>query len=109
MNNNELMKELYGVIKQSGWLDKATEYFQEHPEMFSNCISDNGKVIANINMSVSYQPRSLSAVADTKPNIFISIGSVNDTMYEYNVYDNNIAQSRTWVDGEIVAEVKTNV
>ena len=109
MNNNELMKELYGVIKQSGWLDKATEYFQEHPEKFSNCISDNGKVIANINMSVSYQPRSLSAVADTKPNIFISFGSVNDTMYEYNVYDNNIVQSRTWVDGEIITEEKTNV
>ena len=108
MNSNELMKELYDVIKASGWLDKATEYFQEHPEKFSNCVSGNG-MIANINMSVSYQSRSLSAVADTKPNVFISIGSVNDTMCEYNVYDNNIAQSRTWVDGEIVVELKTNV
>lgn len=109
MNSNELMKELYNVIKQSGWLNKATKYFQEHPEKFSNCISDNGKVIANMTMSVSYQPKSLSAVADTKPNVFISIGSVNDTMCEYNVYDNNIVQSRTWVDGEIAVEVKTNV
>ena len=108
MNSNELMKELYDVIKQSGWLDKATEYFQEHPEMFSNCASGNG-MIANITMSVSYQPKSLSAVADTKPNMFISAGNVNDTMYEYNVYDNNIAQSRTWVDGEIVVEDKSNV
>ena len=109
MNSNELMKELYGVIKQSGWLDKATKYFQEHPEKFSNCINDNGKVIANINMSLSYQPKSLSAVVDTKPNVFISIGRVNDTMCEYNVYDNNMSQSRTWVDGEIVVEVNTNV
>lgn len=109
MNSNELMKELYGVIKQSGWLDRATEYFQEHPEKFSNCTNDNSKAIANLNMSVSYQPESLSAVVDTKPNVFISIGRVNDTMCEYNVYDNNIAQSRTWVDGEIVVEVKPNV
>lgn len=109
MNNNELIKDLYKVLKESGWLDKATEYFQEHPEKFSDCASGNGKVIANMNMSVSYQPESLSAVVDTKPNVFISIGSVNDTMCEYNVYDNNIAQSRTWVDGEIVVEVKTNV
>ena len=109
MNSNELMKDLYKVLKASGWINRATEYFQERPEKFSNCTHDNDKVIANINMSVSYQPKSLSAVADTKPNVFISIGSVNDTMCEYNVYDNNIVQSRTWVDGKIVVEVKTNV
>lgn len=108
MNSNELMKDLYKVLKTSGWLDKATKYFQEHPEKFSNCANGNG-VIANINMSVSYQPKSLSAVADAKPNIFILTGNVNDTMCEYNVYDNNIAQSRTWVDGEVVVEEKTNV
>ena len=108
MNSNELMKDLYKVLKESGWLDKATKYFQEHPEKFSNCASSNG-MIANITMSVSYQPKSLSAVADAKPNMFISTGNVNDTMYEYNVYDNNIVQSRTWIDGEIVKEEKTNV
>ena len=108
MNNNELLKELYKVIKASGWLDKATVYMREHPERFNDCITSDGK-IANINMSVSYQPKSLSAVADTKPNVFISTGNVNDTMCEYNVYDNNMSQSRTWVDGELVVEVKTNV
>ena len=109
MNSNELMKELYKVVKQSGWLDRATEYFQEHPEKFSNCSIDNGEVIANMTMSVSYQPKSLSDVADTKPNVFISTGNANNTMCEYNVYDNNIAQSRTWIDGEIVKEERTDV
>ena len=109
MNSNELMKDLYKVVKQSGWLDRATEYFQKHPEMFEDCTCDDDGKIASMIMSVSYQPKSLSAVADTKPNVFISTGHVNDTMYEYNVYDNNIAQSRTWIDGEIVAEEKTNV
>ncbi len=108
MNINELMKDLYKVLNESGWLDKATKYFQEHPEKFSNCVSGYG-MIAGISMSVSYQPKSLSAVADAKPNIFISTGNVNDVMYEYNVYDNNIVQSRTWIDGEIVVEEKTNV
>ena len=110
MNSNELMKDLYKVLKTSGWLDKATEYFQEHPERFKDCTLGDGK-IANINMSVSYQPESLSAVTNMKPNVFVSIGNANDTMCEYNVYDNdnNIAQSRTWVDGEIVVEDKSNV
>ena len=108
MNINELMKELYGVVKQSGWLDKATEYFQEHPEKFNNCASGIG-VIADIIMSVSYQPESLSAVQDTKPNVFISAGNVNDVMYDYNVYDNNIVRSRTWIDNKIITEEKTNV
>lgn len=102
------MKELYTVLKESGWLDKATKYFQEHPEKFSNCASGNG-MIADINMSVSYQPKSLSAVADAKPNVFISVGNVSDIMYEYNVYDNNIIRSRTWIDGEITTEERTNV
>ena len=108
MNSNELMKDLYKVLKTSGWLDRATEYFQEHPERFEDCTHGDDK-IASINMAVSYQPKSFSAITDTKPNVFISIGNVNDTMYEYNVYDNNIARSRTWVDGEIVVEDKSNV
>lgn len=108
MNSNELMKDLYKVLKTSGWLDKATEYFQEHPERFEDCTHGDGK-IANINMSVSYQPKSLSAIPNMKPNVFVSIGNVNDTMCEYNVYDNNIAQSRTWVDGKIIVEDKSNV
>ena len=108
MNSNELIKDLYKVLKESGWLDKATEHMQKHHEMFSDCTYDDGK-IANITMSVSYQPKSLSAVADTKPNVFISTGNVNDIMYEYNVYDNNIAQSRSWIDGEIIKEEKINV
>ena len=108
MNSNELIKDLYKVLKESGWLGKATKYFQEHPERFKDCTYGDGK-IANINMSVSYQPKSLSAIVHTKPNVFISIGNVDDTMCEYNVYDNNIAQSRTWVDGEVIMEEKTNV
>lgn len=109
MNNNELLKELYDTIKKSGWLDKATEYMREHPEKFSNCCTSGNGMIANIHMSVSYQPMSLSAVADVKPNMFISTGNANNIMYEYNVYDNNIVQSRTWIDGEIATEDKSNV
>ena len=108
MNSNELMKDLYKVLKESGWLDRATKYFQEHPERFEDCKYGDGK-IANIIMSVSYQPESLSAIVGTKPNVFISIGNVNDTMCEYNVYYDNVAQSRTWIDGEMVVEDKSNV
>ena len=108
MNINELIKELYDVVKQSGWLDKATEYFQEHPEKFNNCASGIG-VIADIIMSVSYQPESLSDMSDMLPNVFISTGNCNSTMYEYNVYDDNEVRSRTWNDGEIIKEVTNHV
>lgn len=108
MNNNELMKDLYKVLKTSGWLDKATEYFKEHPERFEDCTSGDGK-IASINMSVSYQPESLSAMSNMKPNVFISIGRISIDKREYNIYDNNIAQSRTWVNSKIVVEDRSNV
>lgn len=104
MNNNELLKELYDVVSASGWLDKATKYMREHPERFDDCIVTDGK-IANITMSVSYQPKSLSAVANTNPSIFISMGKVTVDEREFNVC-NNIASSRIYIDNELVVEVK---
>lgn len=100
MNSNELMKDLYKILRLSGWLDKATKYFQEHPEKFEDCTYSNGK-IASMYMSVSYQPESLSAVADTKPNVFISTGRIDKDKREFNVYDNNLITSRTWIDDNI--------
>ena len=111
MNSNELIKDLYKVLKESGWLDKATEYFSEHPERFEDCKYGNGK-IANIDMSVSYQPESLSAIPNMKPNVFVSIGRISIDKREFNVYDNDLIKSRTWIDNNIVTETvedKSNV
>ena len=105
MNNNELLKELYKVLKTSGWLDKATEYMREHPERFEDCVVTDGK-IANITMSVSYQPKSLSAVANTKPIVYISMGKVTVDEREFNVYDNGLIKSCTYIDNKLVVEVK---
>ena len=104
MNSNELLKELYKVLKSSGWLDKATVYMRKHPERFDDCIVTDGK-IANITMSVSYQTKSLSAVASIEPIVFISMGKVSVDEREFNVY-NDIASSRTYIDNELVVEVK---
>lgn len=105
MNSNELLKELYKVIKASGWLDKATVYMREHPERFNDCIVTDGK-IANINMSVSYHPKSLSAVAAVEPNVYISMGNVTVDEREFDVHSNNTACSSTYIDNELVVEVK---
>ena len=108
MDNNELMKELYDTLKESGWYDKATSYFKEHPELFSEGMLSGSK-IASISISVSYQPESLSDMSDMLPSVFISAGNFNSTMYEYNVYDDNTVRLRTWNDGEIIKEVTSHV
>ena len=108
MDSNELMKELYSTLKESGWYDKATSYFKEHHELFSEGLMSGSK-IASISMSVSYQPESLSDMSDMLPNVFISTGNFNSTMYEYNVYDDNTIRLRTWNDGEIIKEVTSHV
>ena len=105
MNSNELLKELYDVVKESGWLDKATDYMREHPERFNDCLATDGK-IANINMSVSYQPKSLSAVATVMPNVFISMGNITIDGREFNVYNDSTTVSSTYIDNELVVEVK---
>ena len=108
MDSNELMKELYDILNESGWYDKATSYFKEHHELFSEGLI-TGNMIASISMSVSYQPKSLSDMSDMLPNVFISTGNVSKIMYEYNVYDTNEVRSRTWNNGEIIKEVTSHV
>ena len=105
MNSNELIKDLYKVLKESGWLDKATEYFQEHPERFEDCTYSDGK-IAYIDMSVSYQPKSLSAIPNMKPNVFVSMGRISIDKREFNVYDNNRIRSSTWIDNNLVTDTR---
>lgn len=104
MNNNTLMKELYDTLKKTGWLDKATKHFQEHPEMFKDCVNSSGK-IASLYMSVSYQPKSLLDVANVKPNVFISMGNSSVDAREFNVFDNGATQSRIWINNKLVVEV----
>lgn len=108
MDNNELMKELYAILKESGWYDKATSYFKEHPELFCDGLISGGK-IASISMSVSYQPESLSAMQGMIPSVFISMGNCIATGYEFIVFDTGITTSRTWNDGKIIKEVTNHV
>ena len=108
MNSNELIKDLYKVLKESGWLDKATGYFSEHPERFEDCTYGDGK-IASINMSVSYQPGSLSTIPNMKPNVFVSIGRISTDKREFNVYDNDLIKSRTWIDNNLVTETVEDI
>lgn len=102
------MKELYVTLKESGWYDKATNYFKEHHELFGEGML-SGSMLASISMSVSYQPESLSDMSGMIPSVFISMGHYYTTMYEYNVYDNNTVRLRTWNGGEIIKEVTNHV
>ena len=105
MNSNELMKDLVTVLKESGWLDKANEFYQEHPEYFSP--SKYGGFVSNLNLSVSYQPESLADVKDVKPFVSVSMGSsIADFYREYHQYKSGSTASRTWVNGHIVTEVR---
>lgn len=108
MDSNELMKELYDILKESGWYDKATIYFKEHPELFGEGMLSDSK-IASINMSVSYHPESLSAMQDMIPSVFISMGNITATGYEFIVFDTGITKSRTWNDNKIIKEVTNYV
>lgn len=107
MDSNELMKELYDILNESGWYDKATSYFKEHPELFGEGMLSGNK-IASISMSVSYQSESLSTMQGMIPSVFISMGHYDTTAYEFIVFDTGIIKSRTWNDGKIIKEEVTN-
>ena len=105
MNSNELMKDLNRVLKESGWLDKATEFYQNHPEYFHKGKYDG--YISSLGLSVSYQPKSLSDIATITPCIFINMGgTISEFAREYNMHNTGRIYSRTWINGMLVTEVK---
>lgn len=77
MNSNELTRKVMEIVKNQ-IEPMVTEYMKEHPEYFHNCVSGAG-MISNFGIELSYQPRSLSAVADinTPSLISVRIGSSN--------------------------------
>lgn len=103
MNGPDLLKELTAVLKESGWLDKATEYMREHPERFAP--TNSGGLISSVHLSVSYQPKGLQDVQHVEPILFTNIGNTDTAINEYNEYDNGSIRARTWVNGEVVTEV----
>lgn len=106
MNSNELMEDLLKTLKTSGWLDKANEFYQNHPEYFYPCVNSDG-LISTLNLSVSYQPDTLYKVQDTVPCIFISMGgSIKQTARELIQWSKGDKSSRVWMDGNLVTEVK---
>lgn len=105
MNSNELMKDLYKVITESGWLDRANEFYHNHPEYFKD--AHYSGYIASLHLSVSYQPKTLADVAEVIPCVFIYMGgSITDFAREYIVFNTGRTVSRVWIAGDEVTEVK---
>lgn len=104
MNSNELMEDLLRTIKNSGWLDKANEFYQNHPEYFKPAYSSG--YISALRLSVSYQPKTLTDVAEVNPCIFISMEDSEGVYRELNEYSfSSKKYSCVWVDGKVVTEV----
>lgn len=103
MNSNELtakvMSEVWSKIEPH-----VTEYLQQHPEYFHDCVNSSGK-ICGLNIMLSYQPESLTDVKSTTPTVFVFLGDLNRG-HELNCYSHRkeSLQSRFWIDKEIVTD-----
>ena len=62
MNSNELTRKVMKIVTNQ-IEPMVTEYMKEHPEYFHNCVHGSDK-ISSFEVALSYQPCSLSAVAD---------------------------------------------
>lgn len=104
MNSNELMQDLNKVLKESGWLNRANEFYQNHPEYFKE--AHYSGYIASLHLSVSYQPKTLAEVQDITPCIFISMDDCNSISREFNQYNHtNKKYSCVSIKGNIITEV----
>lgn len=105
MNITELLKELDTTLRESGWLDKATEYMQQHPEHFHACTHLPG-FISSVRLDVSFQPDTLSDLRAMKPCVFIQAGSLFNLIYERDTFKDGHVWCQTRNEDGLVAEVR---
>lgn len=86
MNSNELDKRIMKIV-QCAIEPIVTEYLQQHPEYFTDCVSGAG-MICQYEITLSYQPDKIKDVATVKPTIFISLGGL-ELRHELDCYDHH--------------------
>lgn len=86
MNSNELNKRVMKII-QCTIEPVVTEYLQQHPEYFQNCVTGSGK-ICQYEITLSYQPGKVKDIATVKPSIFIRLGGLEKS-HELDCYDHH--------------------
>ena len=105
MNSNELNKKVMEIVR-----DKiepmVTEYLQQHPEYFTDCVSGYGKICQH-EITLSYQPDKIKDVATVRPTVFIRLGSL-DRCHGLVCFDNHPENmySMFTVDGLTVLDQK---
>lgn len=102
MNSNELNKRVMTVM-QYGIAPLVTEYLQQHPEYFADCVTGSGK-ICQYEITLSYQPDKIKDIATVKPTIFIRLGGL-EKCHELDCYDHHPEDiySKFTVDGSTVS------
>lgn len=71
MNSNELTYKVMEIVANQ--IEPiVTEYMKEHPEYFHNCVHGSGKICQH-EITLSYQPKSLTAIADMNAPAMIAV------------------------------------
>lgn len=100
MNSNELNKRVMKIV-QCTIEPVVTEYLQQHPEYFSDCVTGSGKICQH-EIILSYQPDKVKDIATVKPTIFIRLGNVHELIcFSHHPED---LSSTFKVDGSTVSD-----
>lgn len=104
MNSNELCMFVSKAVEAT-IEEKVTEFLHEHPEYYHDCVNSSGK-ISSLEITLSYQPESLSDIPDTRPCLFVRMGGT-DNGVECNRYPHNkdVRYSARWIDGQRVIDL----
>lgn len=86
MNSNELNKRVMNIV-QCTIEPLVTEYLQQHPEYFQDCVTGSGKICQH-EITLSYQPYKIKDIATVKPTIFIRLGGL-DKSHELMCFDHH--------------------
>lgn len=100
MNSNELTRKVMQMVVNQ-IEPMVTAYMKEHPEYFHNCVRGGG-MISSFDVTLSYQPDSLSDIADMNAPAMIDVRigglDIGNELVKYNHYAG--MESRWWIKGD---------
>lgn len=103
MNSDELNKRIMKIV-QLTIEPMVTEYLQQHPEYFTDCVSGHGKICQH-EITLSYQPEKIKDIATVKPTIFIRLGGIEKS-HELICFDHHQEDmySKFTINGSTVSD-----
>ena len=110
MNSNELLLKINHTLQESGIIDNVTDFFREHPEYFTDCVSDKDYIISSCSINIAMCCRPVER-QDAGAFVLIDLGAHGTTqafLSDHSHSTGSKVELRRKINGEEVSSYVCN-